>query len=77
VPKEIERQMATLSTSPVELLSFHHEAGDYVSGPNHVPATGGVACPRGGLSAAPSVTTPARAEGLEADARPVEVRLAD
>jgi histidinol dehydrogenase len=147
VAKEIERQLATLSTAPVarkaidknsaiivvrsldeavelsnefapEHLSIHHEelipairhagsifvgpfspeaAGDYASGPNHVLPTGGVARLRGGLSAAdfvkvisvqqldakalaklaPSITTLARAEGLEAHARSVEVRLAD
>ncbi len=147
VAKEIERQLATLSTAPVarkaidknsaiivvrsldeavelsndfapEHLSLHHEelipairhagsifvgpfspeaAGDYASGPNHVLPTGGVARLRGGLSAAdyvkvisvqqldakalaklaPSITTLARAEGLEAHARSVEVRLAD
>jgi histidinol dehydrogenase len=147
VAKEIERQLATLSTAPVarkainknsaiivvrsldeavelsnefapEHLSIHNEelipairhagsifvgpfspeaAGDYASGPNHVLPTGGVARLRGGLSAAdyvkvisvqqldakalaklaPSITTLARAEGLEAHARSVEVRLAD
>ncbi len=147
VAKEIERQLATLSTASVarkaidknsaiivvrsldeavdlsndfapEHLSIHHEelipairhagsifvgpfspeaAGDYASGPNHVLPTGGVARLRGGLSAAdyvkvisvqqldakalaklaPSITTLARAEGLEAHARSVEVRLAD
>ena len=147
VAKEIELQLATLSTAPVarkaidknsaiivvrsldeavelsndfapEHLSIHHEelipairhagsifvgpfspeaAGDYASGPNHVLPTGGVARLRGGLSAAdyvkvisvqqldakalaklaPSITTLARAEGLEAHARSVEVRLAD
>jgi histidinol dehydrogenase len=147
VAKEIERQLATLSTAPVarkaidknsaiivvrsldeavelsnefapEHLSIHHEelipairhagsifvgpfspeaAGDYASGPNHVLPTGGVARLRGGLSAAdyvkvisvqqldakalaklaPAITTLARAEGLEAHARSVEVRLAD
>jgi histidinol dehydrogenase len=147
VAKEIERQLATLSTAAVarkaidknsaiivvrsldeaaelsnefapEHLSIHHEelipairhagsifvgafspeaAGDYASGPNHVLPTGGVARLRGGLSAAdfvkvisvqqldakalaklaPSITTLARAEGLEAHARSVEVRLGD
>jgi len=70
-------------------------AGDYVSGPNHVLPTSGVARQRGGLSVtdylkvisvqqlsqpalrrlAPAITTLARAEGLEAHARSVEVRL--
>jgi histidinol dehydrogenase len=146
VVKEVERQLATLSTAAVarkaidknsavilvksldeavelsndfapEHLSIHHEelipairhagsifvgpfspeaAGDYASGPNHVLPTGGVARLRGGLSAAdyvkvisvqqldaralgklsPAITTLARAEGLEAHARSVEVRLA-
>ena len=69
-------------------------AGDYASGPNHVLPTGGTAALRGGLSVldyvkiisvqqleerglrtlAPSVTTLARAEGLEAHARSIEVR---
>lgn len=145
VAKEIERQLATLTTADVarvaieknsaiilvrsleeavelsnafapEHLAIHHEellakirhagsvfvgayspeaAGDYSSGPNHVLPTGGVAKLRGGLSAAdfvkvisvqqldakalakiaPSVTTLARAEGLEAHARSVEARL--
>ena len=72
-------------------------AGDYVSGPNHVLPTGGVARLRGGLSVldyikvvtvqqlkreglqrlAPAIVTLARAEGLEAHARSVEVRLDD
>jgi histidinol dehydrogenase len=147
VVKEVERQLATLSTAAVarkaidrnsaviivrdldeavelsnafapEHLALHHEelipkikhagsifvgpyspeaAGDYSSGPNHVLPTSGVARIRGGLSAAdyvkvisvqqlgrnalqklaPSITTLARAEGLEAHARSVEVRLAD
>ena len=71
-------------------------AGDYASGPNHVLPTSGAARLRGGLSAAdyvkvisvqeltkaglakiaPSITTIARAEGLEAHARSVEVRNA-
>jgi histidinol dehydrogenase len=146
VAKEVERQLATLSTEPVarkaidknsaviivknldeaaelsnafapEHLSIHHEeilpkirhagsifigpfspeaAGDYAAGPNHVLPTSGVARLRGGLSAAdyvkvisiqkldvkslrklaPAITTLARAEGLEAHARSVEVRLA-
>jgi histidinol dehydrogenase len=146
VAKEIERQLATLSTAAVarkaidknsaivivknldeaaelsndfapEHLSIHHEelipqirhagsifigpfspeaAGDYAAGPNHVLPTSGAARLRGGLSAAdyvkvisiqhldrralarlaPSITTLARAEGLEAHARSVEVRLA-
>jgi histidinol dehydrogenase len=146
VAKEVERQLATLSTAPVarqaidnnsaviivrsldeaaelsnnfapEHLAIHHEelvqkirhagsifigafspeaAGDYASGPNHVLPTSGVARLRGGLSAAdfvkvisvqqldaralgklaPAITTLARAEGLEAHARSVEVRLA-
>jgi histidinol dehydrogenase len=146
VAKEIERQLATLSTAPVarkaidknsaiiivrsldeaaelsnafapEHLAIHREellpkirhagsifigpyspeaAGDYASGPNHVLPTAGVARLRGGLSAAdfvkvisvqqldaqalgklaPAITTLARAEGLEAHARSVEVRLA-
>ncbi|HEX8985515.1 MAG TPA: histidinol dehydrogenase, partial [Bryobacteraceae bacterium] len=70
-------------------------AGDYASGPNHVLPTNGAARARGGLSAAdfvkvisvqklspaalgrlaPAITTLARAEGLEAHARSVEVRL--
>ena len=145
VAKEIERQLATLTTAAVarksidknsaivivrsldeaadlsnafapEHLSIHDEAllpkirhagsiflgpyspeaaGDYASGPNHVLPTGGVARVRGGLSAAdyvkvisiqqldaralaklaPAITTLARAEGLEAHARSVEVRL--
>jgi histidinol dehydrogenase len=145
VAKEIERQLATLSTAAVarkaidknsaivivknldeaadisnqfapEHLSIHHEelipqirhagsifvgpfspeaAGDYAAGPNHVLPTSGVARLRGGLSAAdyvkvisiqhldrralaklaPAITTLARAEGLEAHARSVEVRL--
>ncbi len=145
VAKEVERQLATLSTAPVarkaidknsaivivdsldeaadlsnafapEHLSIHHEellekirhagsifvgpfspeaAGDYAAGPNHVLPTNGAARLRGGLSAAdyvkvisiqqldrralaklaPSITTLARAEGLEAHARSVEVRL--
>jgi histidinol dehydrogenase len=145
VAKEVERQLATLSTAAVarkaidrnsaiivvsslneaanlsnafapEHLAIHHEellprirhagsifvgpfspeaAGDYSSGPNHVLPTSGVARLRGGLSAAdyvkvisvqqldrralaklaPSITTLARAEGLEAHARSVEVRL--
>jgi len=69
--------------------------GDYVSGPNHVLPTMGIAAVRGGLSVndyvkvitvqrldrdalagvAPATTTLARAEGLEAHARSVEVRL--
>jgi len=69
-------------------------AGDYASGPNHVLPTSGMARLRGGLSAAdyvkvisvqqlaagalrklaPAITTLARAEGLEAHARSVEVR---
>jgi histidinol dehydrogenase len=146
VAKEVERQLATLSTAAVartaidknsaivivdsldeaaelsnafapEHLSIHHPelipkirhagsifvgpysveaAGDYAAGPNHVLPTNGVARLRGGLSAAdyvkvisiqqldrkalaklaPSITTLARAEGLEAHARSVEVRLA-
>jgi len=151
VAKEVERQLATLSTAAVarkaidknsaivivdsldeaaelsnafapEHLSIHHTgvnsvdllpkirhagsifvgpfspeaAGDYAAGPNHVLPTNGVARLRGGLSAAdyvkvisiqqldrralarlaPSITTLARAEGLEAHARSVEVRLA-
>jgi histidinol dehydrogenase len=146
VAKELETQLATLTTAPVarkaieknsaiilvdsldeavelsnrfapEHLAIHHEelipkirhagsvfvgpfspeaAGDYASGPNHVLPTNGVARLRGGLSAAdyvkvisvqqldatalrrlaPSITTLARAEGLEAHARSVEVRLA-
>jgi histidinol dehydrogenase len=145
VAKEVERQLATLSTAEVarkaidknsaaiivrsldeaaelsnefapEHLAIHHEellpkiqhagsifvgpfspeaAGDYASGPNHVLPTSGVARLRGGLSAAdyvkvisvqqldaralgklaPAITTLARAEGLEAHARSVEVRL--
>jgi len=145
VAKEVERQLATLSTAVVarkaidknsaivlvdsldeaaelsnafapEHLSIHDEAllpkirhagsifigpyspeaaGDYAAGPNHVLPTNGVARLRGGLSAAdyvkvisiqqldrralsklaPSITTLARAEGLEAHARSVEVRL--
>jgi len=145
VVKEVERQMATLSTEKVarqaieknsaviivkslaeaaelsnafapEHLSIHHEeilplirhagsifigpfspeaAGDYASGPNHVLPTSGAARLRGGLSAAdfvkvisvqkldrralktlaPAITTLARAEGLEAHARSVEIRL--
>jgi histidinol dehydrogenase len=145
VAKEVERQLAMLSTAPVarkaidknsaiviadsldeaaelsnafapEHLSIHHEellpkirhagsifvgpfspeaAGDYATGPNHVLPTNGAARLRGGLSAAdyvkvisiqqldrralsklaPSITTLARAEGLEAHARSVEVRL--
>ncbi len=145
VAKEVERQLATLSTAAVarkaidknsavvivksldeaaevsnafapEHLSIHHEellpkirhagsifvgpfspeaAGDYAAGPNHVLPTSGVARLRGGLSAAdyvkvisiqqldaralaklaPAITTLARAEGLEAHARSVEVRL--
>jgi histidinol dehydrogenase len=145
VVKEVERQLATLSTASVarkaiaknsavvivrnldeavelsnafapEHLAIHHEellpkirhagsifvgsyspeaAGDYSSGPNHVLPTSGVARIRGGLSAAdyvkiisvqqlgrdalarlaPAITTLARAEGLEAHARSVEVRL--
>jgi len=147
VAKEVERQLATLSTAPVarkaidknsaivivdsldeaaelsnafapEHVSIHHEellpkirhagsifvgpfspeaAGDYAAGPNHVLPTNGAARLRGGLSAAdyvkvisiqqldrqalsklaPSITTLARAEGLEAHARSVEVRLAN
>jgi histidinol dehydrogenase len=70
-------------------------AGDYASGPNHVLPTSGAARQRGGLSVtdylkvisvqelsrtalqrlAPAITTLARAEGLEAHARSVEVRL--
>lgn len=146
VAKEVERQLATLSTASVarkaidrnsavvivrnldeaaelsnafapEHLAIHHPellpkirhagsifigpfspeaAGDYCSGTNHVLPTNGVARLRGGLSAAdyvkvistqqldlrslnvlaPSITTLARAEGLEAHARSVEVRLA-
>jgi len=146
VAKEIERQLATLSTAAVarkaidknsaivivksldeaaelsnqfapEHLSIHHEdlipkirhagsifigpfspeaAGDYAAGPNHVLPTSGLARLRGGLSAAdyvkvisiqhldrralqklaPAITTLARAEGLEAHARSIEVRLA-
>jgi histidinol dehydrogenase len=69
-------------------------AGDYASGPNHVLPTSGAARVRGGLSVtdyvkvisvqeltakslgalAPAITTLARAEGLEAHARSVEVR---
>ena len=69
-------------------------AGDYVSGPNHVLPTGGVARTRGGLSVtdfvkcisvqevsragmkrlAPVVEQFARAEGLDAHERAVEVR---
>ena len=69
--------------------------GDYVSGPNHVLPTMGVAALRGGLSAndfvkvvtvqrldrdalasvAAATATLARAEGLEAHARSVEVRF--
>jgi histidinol dehydrogenase len=69
--------------------------GDYVSGPNHVLPTMGVAALRGGLSVndfvkvitvqrlnrdalasvAPATVSLARAEGLEAHARSVEVRL--
>ena len=69
-------------------------AGDYASGPNHVLPTGGASRIRGGLSVhdflkvisvqelsaaalarlAPSITTLARAEGLEAHARSVEAR---
>jgi histidinol dehydrogenase len=69
--------------------------GDYVSGPNHVLPTMGVAAVRGGLSVndfvkvitvqrldrdalacvAPATIALARAEGLEAHARSVEVRL--
>ncbi len=69
--------------------------GDYVSGPNHVLPTMGVAAVRGGLSVndfvkvitvqrldnealarvAPATVAMARAEGLEAHARSVEVRL--
>lgn len=70
-------------------------AGDYVSGPNHVLPTMGVAALRGGLSVndfvkvvtvqrldhdalasvAVATATLARAEGLEAHARSVEVRF--
>ncbi len=145
VAKEIEKQLATLSTAAVarkaidrnsaiilvkssieavdlsnrfapEHLSIHdakllpliqhagsvfigptspEAAGDYASGPNHVLPTTGAARVRGGLSVAdfvkvistqqispaalralaPSITTLARAEGLEAHARSVEARL--
>ena len=72
-------------------------AGDYASGPNHVLPTAGAARQRGGLAVtdflkvisvqhlsadalgrlAPTITTLARAEGLEAHSRSVEVRLAN
>lgn len=145
VAKEVERQLATLTTAPVARKSIDRNsavilvssleeavelsnrfapehlsipdasllpgirhagsvfvgpyspeaAGDYASGPNHVLPTSGAARIRGGLSVAdylkvisvqelspkslaalaPSITTLARAEGLEAHARSVEVRL--
>jgi histidinol dehydrogenase len=64
-------------------------AGDYASGPNHVLPTGGAAAlldyvkiisvqqldQRGLRALAPSVITLARAEGLEAHARSMEVRI--
>lgn len=147
VAKEVDRQLAVLSTAPVAKISiaknsaivlvssldeaadisnrfapehlnvpdaslipkikhagsifvgpFSPEAaGDYATGPNHVLPTSGAARQRGGLSVAdytkvisvqqltrpalaklaPAVTTLARAEGLEAHARSVEVRLGD
>jgi len=145
VAREVEKQMATLSTSAVarqaiernsaivivkstgeaiaisnrfapEHLSIHdlsllpkiqnagsifigamsaEAAGDYATGPNHILPTSGAARVRGGLSSAdfvkvistqalsregllqlaPTVTTLARAEGLEAHARSVEARI--
>lgn len=87
---------AVVNAGSIFLGPWSTEAvGDYVSGPNHVLPTMGVAALRGGLSVndfvkiitvqrldrnalervAPATVSLARAEGLEAHARSVEVRL--